>query len=87
MKPLAAGAHESAGIVRNLTAVKYGVEIPAGEKESLPYTFSTDLNPEELRLHLVAVIQGKDGNIYQIQAYNETVSVVEAATSIFDPQM
>jgi len=44
------------------------------------------LNPQDLRLNLVAVVE-QAGALYQIQAFNETVSVVEAATSIFDPQM
>ena len=34
----------------------------------------------------MAVVE-QAGALYQIQAFNETVSVVEAATSIFDPQM
>ncbi|KAI9741558.1 MAG: hypothetical protein M1818_004364 [Claussenomyces sp. TS43310] len=87
LQPLPPGVPESAGIVRNLTATKYGVEIPAGEKESLPYTFSTDMNPQDLRLHLVAVVQGQEGGIYQVQAFNGTVSVVEPPTSFFDPQI
>ena len=45
------------------------------------------MNPVELRLNLVAVVSSKAGNVYQVQAYNETVTVVEPATSIFDPQM
>jgi len=70
-----------------LTATKYGVEIPAGAKESLPYTFTTDMQPEDLRLQLIAVVADSKGTIYQVQAFNETVSVVEAPTSFFDPQM
>jgi hypothetical protein len=81
------GAHPSALIVRNLTATRYDIEIPAGEKQSLPYSFATDLNPQDLRLNLVAVLSSKEGVIYQVQAYNETVSVVEAPISVFDPQV
>jgi hypothetical protein len=87
LKKLAAGLPGSAAIVRNLTATRYAVEIAPGTKETLPYTFSTDLNPEDLRLQLIAVVSSKDGATFQIQAFNETVSVVEAATNIFDPQM
>jgi len=87
LKSVPEGLAPWAGVVRNLTTTKYGVEIPAGEQQSLPYTFSTDMNPEDLRLQLVAVVQGHDGNVYQVQAFNETVSVVEPATSIFDPQI
>ncbi len=87
LQQLPEGAHPSIAIVRNLTATRYDVEILAGEKQSLPFTFTTDLHPQDLRLNLIAVVQSQAGNIYQVQAFNETVSVVEPATSIFDPQM
>jgi hypothetical protein len=87
LQPLAPDIHPSAAIVRNITATRYDVEIPAGEKQTLPYTFTTDLHPQDLRLNLIAVVSSRAGDVYQVQAYNETVSVVEAATSIFDPQM
>jgi hypothetical protein len=87
LQPLPLGAHPSKAIVRNLTSTKYGVEIPAGGQQSLPYTFTTDMNPQDLRLQIVALVQSQEGLVYQLQAYNSTVSVVEAPTSIFDPQM
>jgi len=87
LQPLAAGTHASAAVVRNLTSTRYDVEIPAGEKQTLPYSFTTDLHPQELRLNIIAVVASKAGAVYQVQAFNETVSVVESPTSIFDPQM
>jgi hypothetical protein len=72
--------------VRNLTTSRYELDIPAGEKASLTYNFVTDLNPQDLNLNLIAVVSSK-GAVYQLQAFNGTVSVVEAATSLFDPQM
>lgn len=87
LQQLPAGAHESLGIVRNLTATKYGVEIPPSEKATLPYSFAMDLNPQDLRLQIIAVVQSQDGAVYQVQAFNETVSVIEAPTSILDPQV
>ncbi|TVY50331.1 Increased recombination centers protein 22 [Lachnellula cervina] len=87
LQPLAPGTPASAAIIRNLTGTRYDVEIPAGEKLTLPYTFTADLNPQDLRLNLMAVVMSKAGEVYQVQAFNETVSVVEAATSIFDPQI
>ncbi|ESZ94516.1 signal sequence receptor alpha chain [Sclerotinia borealis F-4128] len=81
------GTHPSAAIVRNLTSTRYDIEIPAGEEQTLPYSFTTDLNPQDLRLNLIAVVASQTGGVYQIQAFNETVTVVEAATSIFDPQV
>lgn len=85
-QPLPESVHPSAAIVRNLTSTKYGVEIPAGGSQSMPYFFTTDMQPQDLRLQLVAVLMANK-EVYQIQAYNETVSVVEPAMSFFDPQM
>lgn len=87
LQPLAPRADATSAIVRNLSSTRYDYELPAGEKASIPYTFTTDLHPNDLRLNLVAVVVDKAGSPYQIQAYNETVTVVDAATSIFDPQM
>lgn len=87
LQVLPEGAHPSTGIVRNLTAIRYDTIIPAGEKQSLPYTFTTDLHPQDLRLNIVAVVNSQAGAVYQVQAFNETVNVVDPATSIFDPQM
>lgn len=72
--------------VRNLTTSRYSVEIPAGQKESLSYTFATEMHPQDLRLQLSSIVTAED-NMYNIVAYNSTVSVVEPKTSIFDPQM
>jgi Translocon-associated protein (TRAP), alpha subunit len=74
-------------IVRNLTATRYNIEIPAGEKQSLPYNFVTELHPQDLRLELAAIMSSSDGKDFAIQAFNETISIVEPDTSIFDPQM
>ncbi|RDW87279.1 hypothetical protein BP5796_02973 [Coleophoma crateriformis] len=85
--PLGPGVHPSAAIVRNLTTRSYDVAIPAGETVSFPYAFTTDLNPQDLKLSMIAVVSTQAGNVYQVHAYNSTVTVVEAATSIFDPQI
>jgi hypothetical protein len=87
LQQLPEGTHPSAAIVRNITATRYDVLIPAGEKQSLPFTFTTDLHPQDLRLNIIAVLGSTAGQVYQVQAYNETVTVVEPATSIFDPQI
>ncbi|KAG9228327.1 signal sequence receptor alpha chain [Amylocarpus encephaloides] len=84
---LPAGAHPSTAIVKNITGTRYDVEIPAGEKQTLPFTFTNDLHPGDLRLNLIAVVTSKKGDVYQVEAFNESVSVVDAATSILDPQI
>lgn len=73
-------------VLRNLTAQRYSIEIPAGESETVNYSFSTEMHPQDVRLQLVAVLNSKNA-FYTVSAYNETVSIVEAPTSIFDPQM
>lgn len=74
-------------IVRNLTATRFHIEIPAGEKQSLPYSFVTELHPQDLRLELAAIMSSSDGKDFALQAFNETISIVEQDTSFFDPQM
>jgi len=74
-------------ILRNLTTSRYNVEIPAGSSESISYSFATELQPQDLKLNLAAVVTDSEGTPYTLQAFNETVSIVEPDTSIFDPQM
>ena len=71
---------------KNLTATRYGAEIPAGESESLTYNFALELHPQDLNLALVMMLQNKERIFTQV-VFNETVSVVEAPVSFFDPQM
>ncbi|KZF26549.1 hypothetical protein L228DRAFT_264930 [Xylona heveae TC161] len=73
--------------IRNVTTTRYNVEIPAGAKESLSYSFATDLHPQDLRLNLVALLHNAEGAFFSLNAFNETVSVVEPDMSIFDPQI
>lgn len=74
-------------IVANLSTVQYNAEIPAGESESLTYSFSQDLHPQDLQLRLAAIVSDSKGQFFTLSAFNETVSVVEAPMSFFDPQM
>ncbi|EMD87952.1 hypothetical protein COCC4DRAFT_173291 [Bipolaris maydis ATCC 48331] len=74
-------------IVRNLTSKRYSIEIPAGAEETVPYSFTLDMHPQNLRLELITVLKGANNTVFTIPAYNETVSVVEAPNSFFDPQI
>jgi hypothetical protein len=74
-------------ILRNLTGQRYGLEIPGGEQQTVTYTFTTDMHPQDMRLQLVAVLQDSKQDFFTVSAFNETVSVVEGPTSILDPQM
>lgn len=74
-------------LLRNLTTTRYNVEVPAGEKKSISYSFVTELLPQDLKLNLGAVVTDVEGTAFTLQAFNETVSIVEPDTSLFDPQM
>ncbi|KAF2453176.1 signal sequence receptor alpha chain [Lineolata rhizophorae] len=78
---------DGAAVVRNLTARTFNVEIPAGDKVSLPYSFITDMHPQDLRLQMAAILRDSKNEFFTTSVYNETVSVVEAPTSLFDPQI
>ena len=78
---------ETSIIVRNVTSTRYNVQIPAGGEETVSYSFATELHPQELRLNLVSVLTTDMGAIYTLNAYNETVSIVEPDASLFDPQL
>ncbi|KAH3913014.1 hypothetical protein HBH56_110660 [Parastagonospora nodorum] len=74
-------------IIRNLTTQKYSIEVPAGAEETIPYSFTTDQHPQDLRLLLTAVLRDQKNSFYTVPVYNETVTIVEGATSFFDPQI
>ncbi|RWA07747.1 hypothetical protein EKO27_g7358 [Xylaria grammica] len=76
-----------AAVLRNLSTVQYQATIPAGEKQSLPYSFVLDMQPQDVRLHLIGVIMGASNQIFSVGVYDEVVSIVEAPTSFFDPQI
>ena len=81
----AAPAHQA--IVRNLTSSRYDAVLEPGETLDLPYTFIQDMQPRDVRVLLVAMIESDSGTVFPINAYNGTAAIVEAPTSFFDPEM
>lgn len=80
------GAPETPQVVRNLTGTKFGTTIPPKSKETLTYSFATIMHPQELTLELKTII-ARGQNMFTLTVFSETVSIVEAPVSIFDPQM
>lgn len=86
-KELPADALPHQYILRNLSTVQYHLAVEAGETKSVPFSFSLDMQPQDVRLQLVAVLSDEKKNIYQVPAYDSAATVVEPPTSFFDPQM
>lgn len=74
-------------LIRNLSTTVYDGTVLAGQSESYNYKITTDMHPTDVRLNIAAMLADDKKNFYTVSGYNETVSVVEAPTSIFDPQM
>ncbi|KAI1193808.1 hypothetical protein F5X97DRAFT_328185 [Nemania serpens] len=86
-KELGPDAPAYASILRNLSTIQYQATIPAGEKQSFPYSFVLDMQPQDVRLHLVGAVLGTSNQIFSVGIYDEVVSIIEAPTSFFDPQI
>jgi len=85
--PLPEGASAQSAIIRNLTAVSYGITVEAGEKKELSYSFVLDMNPADVEVRIVAVVSNAQSHVFQVQVGTSKASIVEPPTSIFDPQM
>ncbi|KAK0392221.1 hypothetical protein NLU13_1718 [Sarocladium strictum] len=86
-KELPADAPTYQGILRNLTAAQYNLEVPAGETKEIPYAFALDMQPQDVLLNLMAVVTNSKGNIFSLPVFNGTAAIVEPPTSFFDPQI
>ncbi|KAG5977516.1 hypothetical protein E4U55_006735, partial [Claviceps digitariae] len=83
--PEDAPAYES--ILRNLTATQYNHEIEAGETKIVTYSFALDMQPQDVKLQLGAIVSSDNGEMHQVVAHDGLASIVEAPTSFLDPQI
>ncbi|TQV99074.1 hypothetical protein V2A60_004569 [Cordyceps javanica] len=86
-KPLPDDAPLYQSILRNLTASQYNLPVAAGQSAQVPYAFALDMQPQDVRVQLTALLTDSKGGIFPVVAYNGTASVVEAPTSFLDPQI
>lgn len=81
-----AGAPDPPQSVRNFTAAKYGKTIAPKSAETFTYAYQTVMQPQDLLLELKTVV-ARGQNVFTSSVFRENVSVVEAPTSLLDPQM
>ncbi|EIW84214.1 hypothetical protein CONPUDRAFT_163394 [Coniophora puteana RWD-64-598 SS2] len=73
---------ETNGLLRNTTALNYGLRLIEGAKLQLPYTFHSEFKPGDIRLNVWLDVT-EDEN-FRIMAYDSIVTVVEPEASWFD---
>ncbi|KAF5392153.1 hypothetical protein D9757_001491 [Collybiopsis confluens] len=74
---------DTGALVRNLTAMPYGIEMIEGLKYQLPFAFFSEFNPGELRL-TVWVDHLDQGEVLRVIAFDSIIQVVEPEGSWFD---
>jgi len=71
-------------IIRNTTAMTYGVPLVSGAKITLPYSFFSEYKPMEVRLKVFVDYTGEDDVVGQVTAYDAGLRIVEPEQSWFD---
>ncbi|RUS18271.1 translocon-associated protein, alpha subunit [Endogone sp. FLAS-F59071] len=74
-------------IVRNLTALRYETPINAGETIDIPFSFHSEIAPQDLGLVVLVDFVDAAGNNFRAVGFNSTVSIVDPPHSIFDIQL
>ncbi|KAH0602595.1 uncharacterized protein H6S33_008676 [Morchella sextelata] len=73
--------------LRNLTASKVGVKLGKDQAIDIPYQFTTEMHPQDVIFNLKMFLKTPEGLAVSQSAFNQTISIVEAPTSLFDPQV
>ncbi|RUS27276.1 translocon-associated protein, alpha subunit [Jimgerdemannia flammicorona] len=74
-------------IVRNLTALRYDTPIGTGETVDIPFSFHSEIAPQDLGLVVLVDFLDTNGNSHRAVGFNSTVTIVDPPTSIFDLQL
>ncbi|OSD06375.1 hypothetical protein PYCCODRAFT_926219 [Trametes coccinea BRFM310] len=88
LKNIAGSFHhpETNRLIKNTTALNYGVPLLEGASMQLPYMFYSEFKPGDYRLN-IWLEHDADGKTYRVTAYDSIVAVVEPEGSWFDPKM
>ncbi|KAI8370384.1 uncharacterized protein BYT42DRAFT_582207 [Radiomyces spectabilis] len=79
-------ADDNDKIVRNLTARRYDVTIPAAGTENVPYHFYPEFAPKEYGLSVfIDMMIGE--KLVRVVGYSGTITVSDPETSFLDPQL
>ncbi|KIO17104.1 hypothetical protein M407DRAFT_246850 [Tulasnella calospora MUT 4182] len=87
LKSAAGSIHdpESGKLLKNTTALTYGVTLVSGAKTVLPYNFYSEHKPKEVNLKIwVDYDSGTPSGLHRVMAYDSVVSIVEPPASFFD---
>ncbi|KAG6000204.1 hypothetical protein E4U54_001510, partial [Claviceps lovelessii] len=74
-------------ILHNLTAVQYNHDVEAGETKSFTYAFALDMQPQDVKLQLAAVVSVGKSVVHQLVVHDGVATIVEPPTSLLDPQI
>ncbi|EIN03695.1 hypothetical protein PUNSTDRAFT_93696 [Punctularia strigosozonata HHB-11173 SS5] len=74
---------ESGALVKNVSQLTYGLPLLEGAKIQLPFTFYSECQPGDHRLKLW-LQHAAEGTVYQVDAYDGIITVVEPEVSWFD---
>jgi len=70
-------------VIKNASALQYGVRLIEGTKIQIPYTFHSEFKPGDIRLN-IWLEHTVDDEKYRVVAYDSIVTVVEPEVSIYD---
>ena len=73
---------ETNSLLRNTTALTYGLRLIEGAKLQLPYTFYSEFKPGDIRLNIWVDVTEEEK--FRIMAYDSIVTIVEPEASWFD---
>jgi len=74
-------------IVRNITAIRYDVNVGPKESADISFHFYSEFPPQDMGLVVVVDFSDLDGKRYTGIAHNATITITDPENSIFDLQL